>query len=399
MSGTLIANLPAATTVLANDLMIVEEVGSPNVTKRATAAQVLANALPLTGGVINGTVEIATGSLLLDNAVPINAKDNGGTSRGLLTVGTDNNVDLFNAGGARARVLNQSGTTELIGTDNLGNVGVLASLSVAGVPVVRNDFGTYSISITGTSGGVAWGNIGGKPYAFNQSTDVGSSPTFNNMAANTYYLNTIGGTAFFGNSSDPVLQLITGVYFSHNGGNPVLNLNPNNFVEYNGNLAFNTTGSFTFSGGAIQASGSTSGGNSTAWFGGAGPNAGPWTSPIGIQAIWGVEGIGFFTSSDGRLKTDVQPITPELAFDWIDRGNPVTYKIRGQPGAGFIAQDEIRNGRGVAVRYRKNDDPLFADNEGLAPDGHELSRDYNHDIAYLTAAIKALREEIKELKK
>jgi hypothetical protein len=60
----------------------------------------------------------------------------------------------------------------------------------------------------------------------------------------------------------------------------------------------------------------------------------------------------------------------------------------GRASAGFIAQEDVRAGRGAAVGLLPSDDPRFANSDGVAPDGGRLVRNYEHDIAYLTKALQ-----------
>lgn len=83
----------------------------------------------------------------------------------------------------------------------------------------------------------------------------------------------------------------------------------------------------------------------------------------------------FVTTSDQRAKSEIADITSADANAWVRAGRPRTYMMDGRPRAGFVAQEDVANGRGAAV-YQVSDDS----NEHLA-------RDYLHDIAYLTKAL------------
>jgi endosialidase-like protein len=104
---------------------------------------------------------------------------------------------------------------------------------------------------------------------------------------------------------------------------------------------------------------------------------------------------GFYALSDGRRKSDVQAITAEQALDWIMKGRPVTFQMGGSKKAGFIAQDDILNGRGEAISFM--DDTTMEGGNDLEPEGVRLMRDYSYDNAYLTAAIQALVHRIMAL--
>jgi hypothetical protein len=79
------------------------------------------------------------------------------------------------------------------------------------------------------------------------------------------------------------------------------------------------------------------------------------------------------------------------------KGRPRKYTKDGIPGAGFVAQEEIAAGRHEAIGVEKHDDPQFATSDGVAPDGHRFTRNYNHDIAYLTAALQNALTRIAQL--
>ena len=70
------------------------------------------------------------------------------------------------------------------------------------------------------------------------------------------------------------------------------------------------------------------------------------------------------------------------------RGRPRTYIMDGRAQSGFIAQEDILSGRGAAVIGVEDPRPEFAAGDGIAPDGVRLARHYDHDIAYLTAALQ-----------
>lgn len=100
---------------------------------------------------------------------------------------------------------------------------------------------------------------------------------------------------------------------------------------------------------------------------------------------------GFYAISDARVKRVVETISPTAAWDWILAARPVTYWLDLQWGAGFIAQEDMKSDRGRAVAIVPDDDPRFADT------GHRLTRNYNHDIAYLTAALQDALARIEKL--
>lgn len=108
-----------------------------------------------------------------------------------------------------------------------------------------------------------------------------------------------------------------------------------------------------------------------------------------ISCTASVVAAAYYAISDGRVKTNITPIKPSTGAAWILAGRPVKYTIDGSGnGAGFIAQDDMASCRSDAVVQIKDDDPRFAQSDGHALPGHRLTRNYDHDVAYLTAALQ-----------
>ena len=224
------------------------------------------------------------------------------------------------------------------------------TLPTAGT-LIPADGGTYGISISGTAAIAPWGGITGIPAnvsGINQSVATTASPTFNILHT----------------SSDANI-----------GGNA------------------NVTGYITASGQTVQS-------NNSYYISGGGAGGGAWSVGIGVTTggANAMSGGGFFTISDVRIKYDIEDISAEKAIDWINRGRPVTYMMYGRPGAGFIAQEEVVNGRGDAVGIVPDPGEEFSKSDGFTPAGHRLTRDYGHDVAYLTAALQWCVQEINDLK-
>jgi len=99
----------------------------------------------------------------------------------------------------------------------------------------------------------------------------------------------------------------------------------------------------------------------------------------------------FYATSDARLKTDVQDISASQAYQWITDGRPVTYRKNGEWGAGFIAQDEMKSGRIRSVASMP--DPAMLG----SPKGYRLVKNYECEIAFLSAAIKGLIQRVNDL--
>lgn len=252
---------------------------------------------------------------------------------GLTSIANLNITSSGTYGGIAALVYN-SGTWTISITGNAGTA-TTASLAssvpwtgVTGVPsLCYNDGGTYGINITGnanyasSAGAVAWNTITGKPYAFNQSTDIGSSPVFAT-------LETTGGVTSSGNGC---------------------------WVQ-EANVATVPTA---------------------------------WTVALGIVASGaGMNAAGFYASSDERIKDRIVDISAEQAIGWIKAGRPRHYWKEGHPEAGFVAQEEMENGRGESIIQVPDSRELFSEGDGFAEPGHRLSKNYEHEVAYLTRALQ-----------
>lgn len=145
--------------------------------------------------------------------------------------------------------------------------------------------------------------------------------------------------------------------------------------------------------------GSTSGGSTGAFIYSAGGTLTPtaWASNIGVAVAQSVSAAGFFSVSDRRAKSDIADLTPEAAIEWLRRGRPRTFTMGGVPSSGFIAQEEVERGRHDAISMHDDDRPEYCASDGLVPAGKRLSRNYNFDVAYLTAALQNALERIEAL--
>jgi Chaperone of endosialidase len=172
-----------------------------------------------------------------------------------------------------------------------------------------------------------------------------------------------------------------------------------NSVEVAGG-GVNTTGDINVSAGVINVNGGSIVAISGAGrFGNSGGTTGfSGSVPVAFNAnAGGVASLAFYATSDGRIKTDIEPITAGMAFTWVNDARPVTFEMNGQKGAGFIAQQDIVNGRGAAVAMVPDLRPEVAIGDGYAPDGFRLIRNYNHDIGYLTAALQDIYRRVETL--
>jgi hypothetical protein len=153
--------------------------------------------------------------------------------------------------------------------------------------------------------------------------------------------------------------------------------------------------------GVLTVSGSYAGSSTACFFDAASMRTTPtyWADGIGIAVTYGVQAQGFYAVSDRRMKTDIRDITPEAGAEYVLAGRPRTYLMEGTPRAGFIAQEDLASGRAGGVRSIPDDRKMFAESDGYAPAGHHLIRDYDHDIAYLTAALQHALQRIEALEK
>jgi hypothetical protein len=145
----------------------------------------------------------------------------------------------------------------------------------------------------------------------------------------------------------------------------------------------------TFTGGVVCNHSATESGAGTYMIttGVSAPNA-SWTWGIALHATAGIAAQGFLTFSDGRLKDSARDLTPGEGVDWVLRGRPRRYLLDGKPTVGFVAQEDLANGREEAIGQLPSDDKRVAVSDGFAKDGHRLIRDYQTDIAFLTAALQ-----------
>jgi hypothetical protein len=122
---------------------------------------------------------------------------------------------------------------------------------------------------------------------------------------------------------------------------------------------------------------------------------------LGTAKFYSVSGnlyaSAFIVTSDRRAKTDIVDITPQQGVDFVKAGRPRHYVLDGRPAAGFIAQEEIEAGRSEPILYSQNDQPEYAESDGVCPAGQRMGRDYAYDVAYLTAALQSALSRIDAL--
>jgi hypothetical protein len=107
-----------------------------------------------------------------------------------------------------------------------------------------------------------------------------------------------------------------------------------------------------------------------------------------ISCAGSITGTAIYATSDARAKSEIEEITPEQAVAYVMAGRSVTFRMDGCQGAGFIAQEEIATVRRRSINLLEDARPEFADGDGIVPAGHRLVKSYEHDIAFLTAALQ-----------
>lgn len=243
-------------------------------------------------------------------------------------------------------VTSGSATIQSTGLTVASSLAVNGPLTVQGAAPVLNNGGSYAISVTGSAGSVPFSGISGVSSA---------TPTFAT-------LQTSGG-------------IIVGAGLQVTGG-----INLSGVVDATGSTTLSGTGCYV-----TQPSVATV------------PTA--WTFGCSFTAAGAYSGSGYFTASDARAKEGVEEITAEQAHDWIKRGRPVTFRWKdgSRQAAGFIAQEDYIAGRGEALVPVPDDRPEYAESDGVVAPGYRLTRDYNHDVAYLTKALQDVLRRLEAL--
>lgn len=304
--------------------------------------------------------------------------------------------------------------------------GILSSSDSFVAPnMTANQFciGTSCVTSWGQAGGSAtWASVTGKPYAFNQSADVGASPSFGNATlTNTsptmYFVDTDNRSAMLHNNSN-LLYVLRGCgngsasWCAYNGVWPLTINLENNDMAVGGNLTVAGQSVCRADGtncpaGAAPAWASITGkpgnlGYWDTWYGssyhGSDGNMylgylGDWLSnrlnqavTTGASPTFGtVTASAFVYSSDRRLKDNIAPIQDALAkivelrgvnFSWTSGARA------GQADVGVIAQ-EVQGVVPEAVR---------TDASGY------LSVDYPKLVPLLIQAVKEQQAQIDALK-
>lgn len=129
--------------------------------------------------------------------------------------------------------------------------------------------------------------------------------------------------------------------------------------------------------------------------------AGGTTATYGLQVDNRVTASEFDAVSDARMKTDVTDIDAAEGERFVRSTRPVTFKKKGEWGAGFIAQEVLRAGfAGMVSAHDAPGLPAHTSDDGLiSPPNTALAVTYNHAIAYLTAALRSALERIDALER
>jgi hypothetical protein len=227
----------------------------------------------------------------------------------------------------------------------------------SGYSLVYNNGATYNI----TAAGVPWSGVTGKPYAFNQSTDVGASPTFAQVCV--------------GNCAWARMYESSGLHFAYpDSAHPTtadgdFTVNGTTRIP-NGPLVVGEN-NLSASWAKLEVYGAIRGGDIVAENTSGGSGA--------------VKGNSFQYLSDERLKKDIHPLADSLSkvlklqgvsFEWKDGKGPAGTQI------GFIAQQV---------------EPVVPEVVTTGEDGYK-GVDYAKMTALLVEAVKEQQKQIDDLK-
>jgi hypothetical protein len=307
--------------------------------------------------------------------------------------------------------------TTLTTTSTIAATGAITGASYGGGPIsgttgtysagISATTGTYSSSLSATALTATTGNIqstAGTVLGINLfATTGGVYPA--SSAVPSYVL--------FADASNCYTQYTSNWYWAWNRSNGTLTWVGNAA----GRFAIDSAGNTTITGvlavsGQVSGSTFTGPGGVAAVFNGSSSNSGSgfqygsgggfgYSGGIGYTAQFNSNtwaNGGYFSNSDARTKTNIEEITEQDALDWITKGRPVTFLKDGRRQSGFLAQEDVIAGRGLAINAVPDTDPMFAESDGVADPGVRLIRDYAADNAYLTRALQWCIGEIRRLK-
>lgn len=437
MSGTTtIAALPVAVSIADSDLVIVEEIGSPNVTKRGTAAQMRAGLVRSTGpATISGGLTVTSGGVTVTGDSRFNDQVTMNGSGGWSSSNVTQDLLLKSSSGANPGLgIADSATTNLWGFWNDGG-----TLRVSSMPAMTNSISApgnviavtkTDVSITGkfttsnkltvSAQGIdvtgnstitgALGGLTGLTVVSGGASITGNSTISGTLGGLTGLTVASGGAAITGNST------ITGTLGSLSGLTVASGAATfNSTASFNGTVTFGTNvthnGVETFNAQPTMVgliiSGTPFSQNLAGWsMIAVGTGAfGPAVINYGMDA--GASNLvanAYYAVSDSRRKRDRKQVTPEAGLSWCLGLIPETFeKLYGNDmwhrEAGFIAQQVARiSPEYVGTIARPGTPELIEDDGFVSHADHELSFNYQNCHAYEVAAIKRLSQMVDDLR-
>lgn len=282
--------------------------------------------------------------------------------------------------------------------NNFHHTGALAATSAGQYLTYEQLVGAGTLALMGNSLALS-GNatIGGSQTITGNETISGTLNVTGGVGFSAF-LNVLGAASF-----SSTMNVVGGVGFSSflNLGGAAAFSSTLNVTGGVGLSSFLNVSGTTNLSGVLNCTGTTSISNTGPFMIASGGTFTPsaWTAVCNINCANGIAATGYLTVSDQRMKSAIEDITAADGEDWVMRGRPRTYVMDGKPSAGFVAQEDIAAGRHAAVLSIADDRPEFASATEFSAPGQRLIRDYLHDIAYLTAALKSALSRIAALEK
>lgn len=412
MTDVAISALPVAASIADSDLVVVVEIGTPNVTKRATAAQMRAPLLPLTGGTISGALTLNS-TLAVGGAATFTATATMDAGGGWSSANIGKQLLITTPTGTSVPGI---GFTDVNGTNLFGIYNASGLFTIAGMPAYSDGVTapttvftasktlvTFPVAAKATSGFTV--SAGGLTVSASGAAITGNSKITGTLETTSTLTVDAGGFAVTGNSkvtgtleTTGALTVDTGGLLVSAGGAAIAGTTVTDDLTVTTTAIIpaitgptTITGTTTVASGALIVTGTALG---TVTGAGQYDKSGVPVSPVtggttySVNATGDVLGAIFYATSDKRAKTNIKAITADDAWAWLTVARPVTFAMNGSMSAGFIAQEDIANGRGVAVSFVEDEREPFAETDGVVPAGHRAIRNYEHDIAYLTAALQ-----------
>lgn len=127
--------------------------GTPSFGNGASLAGTFSGTPTFSGAVTFSGSPVFSSSPVLNNNITFNTKDSGGTLRSLIGIGSDNYVNIYNAGNAAVRILNQAGSASLATlSDASGNFFYTGYMTGGGIPLARlTSSGTTALAGTASA--------------------------------------------------------------------------------------------------------------------------------------------------------------------------------------------------------------------------------------------------------